>query len=90
MTASYRNDGNVPLTSDFPDVAIFKEKVKQANVLHHTIEPLLKGADVLDMVSPGPQMGMLLKHAYEIQIEKSITDKEQLKEYVAKKYGKLS
>ena len=74
-----------PLTTDFQDVALFKEKTEQAGVLYAKVESLLKGADVLDIVLPGPEMGKLLTYAYEIQIEKNITDKHILKEYVIKK-----
>jgi tRNA nucleotidyltransferase (CCA-adding enzyme) len=73
-----------PLDIDFSDVAIFKEKAEQAGVLYGGVEPLLKGADIHDLVPAGPQMGVLLKKAYEIQIEKNITDKNILKERIIK------
>ena len=77
-------EGHEPLTSDFPDVEIFKNKVEQAGVATSAVEPILKGADLLDIVQPGPQMGRLLTAAYEVQIEQGITDKQVLKEYVIK------
>lgn len=80
--------GHEPLTCNFPDVAEFKAKVEQAQVLVSPVRPLLKGADVLDMVSPGPKMGQLLAYAYSIQIEKGITNKQVLKEYVMKNMKK--
>jgi len=80
--------GHQPLTIDFPDVAIFKEKTEQANVLSSKVEPLLKGADVSDIVPAGPQMGKLLKYAYEVQIEKNITDKNVLKKHIIKNIKK--
>ena len=73
-----------PLSIDFPDVALFKAKTEQAGVLYGGVEPLLKGADVIDLVPAGPQMGAVLRQAYEIQIEKNITDKNILKECVVK------
>ena len=76
--------GHEPLTCDFPDVEIFRKNVEQAGVATNGVEPLLKGADVIDMVPPGPQMGKLLLLAYEMQIEKGITDKQILKEHVIK------
>ncbi len=79
---------HLPLTCDFTDVAEFKEKAEQAGVLTGPIEPLLKGADIADLVQPGPCMGELLKHAYEVQIEKNIADKSILKEYIIKKINK--
>jgi len=77
-------EGHEPLTSDFPDVEIFKNKVEQAGVATSAVEPILKGADLLNIVQPGPQMGRLLTAAYEVQIEQGITDKQVLKEYVIK------
>jgi hypothetical protein len=79
---------NEPLTDDFPDVDMFKKNVEQAGVTIKGIEPLLKGADVMDIVSPGPYMGKLLRLAYEKQIEKNITDKQVLKEYIIKNIKK--
>lgn len=76
--------GHEPLTCDFPDVEIFKEKVEQAGVATNKIEPLLKGADIADIVKPGPEMGRLLRLAYEKQIDKNITDKKILKDYILK------
>jgi tRNA nucleotidyltransferase (CCA-adding enzyme) len=81
-------ESHEPLTTNFPDVAEFKEKTEQAHVLLNKVEPLLKGADVSDIVPAGPQMGKLLRDAYEIQIEKSITDKKILKEYLVKNMKK--
>lgn len=81
-----RNDGsNIPLTVDFPDVAIFKEKTEQAQVLYTKVEPLLKGNDILDIVLAGPQMGELLRYAYQIQIEKDVTNKQILKDWLLKR-----
>jgi tRNA nucleotidyltransferase (CCA-adding enzyme) len=76
--------GHVPLTDSFADVELFKQKVMEAGVLYGPVEPLLKGADVADIVPPGPRMGLLLGRAYEIQIEKNIADKELLKQCVIK------
>lgn len=74
-----------PLTTNFADVAEFKQKVEQAGVMHNPIKPLLSGVDVMDIVSPGPRMGQLLKFAYELQIEQNITDKGLLKRLLPKK-----
>ncbi len=71
-----------PLTCDFPDVELFREKVLQAGVSTSAVEPLLKGVDLLDVVQPGPKMGQLLKLAYEKQIDDGVTDKDILKEFV--------
>jgi tRNA nucleotidyltransferase (CCA-adding enzyme) len=80
--------GHIPLGIDFPDVAEFKEKTDRAGVMLGGVEPLLKGADIVDIVSPGPEMGRILRLAYDIQIEKSVTDKNILREYVVAKMRK--
>ncbi len=74
-----------PLTCDFSDVAEFRCKVEEAGVLDGPIEPLLKGADLIEWVPAGPQLGKLLDEAYQLQIEKGITDKLMLRDYVLKK-----
>jgi tRNA nucleotidyltransferase (CCA-adding enzyme) len=76
--------GHEPLTIDFPDVALFIENTQRAGVMMSGVEPLLKGADIVDIVNPGPQMGKLLAAAYEKQIADGITDKKILKEFVIK------
>lgn len=80
--------GHEPLSIDLPDVAEFKEKTEQAGVMFGGVQPLLRGADVVDLVPPGPKMGELLKYAYEVQIEKSITDRNALKEYIVSRLKK--
>jgi tRNA nucleotidyltransferase (CCA-adding enzyme) len=77
-------NGHEPLMCDFPDVELFREKVLQAGVSTSAVEPILKGADLFDIVQPGPEMGRLLHAAYEKQIDESVIDKEILKKYVSK------
>lgn len=57
---------------------------KNAKVLHHAEEPLLKGADLLDQAQ-GKELGELLKKAYELQLQDSIYDKSKLLKKVLKK-----
>ena len=76
--------GHEPLTCDFPDVQTFLEKTQAAGVTTGGVEPVLKGADLLDIVQPGPQMGRLLEAAYKKQIDANVTDKKILKEFVIK------
>ena len=77
--------GHEPLTGDVPGVAEFVAMVAQAGVTDGPVEPILKGADLLDCVAPGPQMGKLLARAYEIQIEQGVTDKNILKKLILEK-----
>lgn len=74
--------GHEPLTTDISGVDIFIAKVAQAGVTNGPVEPILKGADLLDCVAPGPRMGNLLKMAYKIQIDRGITDKNVLKKLI--------
>lgn len=75
-----------PLTCAEPGVEEFRQRAVEAQVLESKEEPVLQGKDIIDLVTPGPAMGRLLRKAYEIQIEEGITDKDQLKRRVL---GKL-
>ncbi len=60
----------------------FIDGEREAGVLHTREEPLLTGKDFLDVLEPGPELGAAVDHAYQLQIEKSITDRLQLKQRV--------
>ena len=68
----------LPLTIEDPDINEFRAKAQQAMVFEKAEEPLLQGRDLKGIVEPGPEMGKLLKRAYEIQIEENIHDKDEL------------
>jgi tRNA nucleotidyltransferase (CCA-adding enzyme) len=70
--------------SKFKDVALFLKKANEARVLDQIELPLLQGRDLLDVVSPGPEMGKLLKKAYQLQLTRGITNKSELKKLVLK------
>lgn len=74
-----------PLSGDLPELDEFLSKAEKANVLVSIEKPVLMGKDLLDCVQPGPEMGRLLKKAYQLQISKSITDKDELKRLVLAK-----
>lgn len=74
--------GHEPLTIDDPEVAEFLKKSEELQVLESREEPVLLGRDLLDEVEAGPQLGELVRKAYEIQIEEGIKDKEELKRRV--------
>jgi tRNA nucleotidyltransferase (CCA-adding enzyme) len=76
---------NEPLKSTPQDIKTFIRKAEEAGVLQDLEEPILQGRDLLDIVAPGPDMGRLLKEAYEIQLEEGIRNKEALKKRVVKK-----
>lgn len=79
----------VSLTDTLPDVDTFMQRAQDAGVYFHPEPPILQGADLLDEVAPGPVLGKLLAKAYEIQIDKGITDKELLKKRVMSKKSSL-
>lgn len=60
----------------------FLTKAHNANVEFEPEKPLLLGRDILNIVKAGPEMGKILKRAYEIQIEEDVKDKEKLKKRV--------
>lgn len=70
--------GKYPLSGDNADVDAFLASAQRAGVLDEPEGPVLTGADLLGIVTPGPQMGRLLERAYEIQINDSIVDKQVL------------
>ena len=69
---------SLPLTDDIPEIKEFLKMAEQAKVIHKPEEAIVQGRDLMDYVQPGPQMGALVKKAYEIQIDESIKDKQEL------------
>lgn len=78
--------GHIPLNEHLPEVDKFIERAKAANVYTQCEKPILTGADILDIVDPGPDMGKILKYAYNIQLEKGIKEKNKLKELAIAKF----
>ena len=72
------------------DINIFLDRAQQALVLQAAEEPILHGRDLLDLVGPGKLLGLLVKRAYEIQIDQGIKDKENLKKLVVDEIKKDS
>ncbi len=58
-------------------------QARAATVLYHGQEPLLSGKDLISYAQ-GKELGELLKKAYQLQLEKSITDKNKLLAFVTK------
>ncbi len=63
----------------------FLKRAQEAHVLHTQEKPILQGRDLLGVVQSGPNMGRLLRDAYEVQIEEGISDKEELKRRILSK-----
>ncbi len=79
-----------PLRRRLPDVDRFLRRARTAQVLKKVEKPVLLGRDLLDIFSPGPELGRVLKKAYELQLEHGIKNKKQLRERVLrwhKRYG---
>jgi len=67
-------------TGDFAPVAMewFREKVRQLDVAHRPPEPLLRGRDVLALgLTPGPEVGRVIKAVYELQLDGIVSTPEQ-------------
>lgn len=72
-------NSNINYKKKFDD---FLKMAKQAKIDKGPEKPVLLGKHILDVVDPGPQMGKILKKAYEIQIEEGVQDVEELKRRV--------
>lgn len=61
---------------DMSHVFELMEKIKE---MQKTVEPVVKGRDLINLgFKPGKEIGVLLRKAFEIQIQEGITDKEEL------------
>ena len=78
-------DGPEPLDISHPEIDEFLAHTHEAKVLEEVEKPILQGRDLLDVIEPGPEMGVLLKKAYQIQMEEGIKDKEKLKQRILSK-----
>jgi tRNA nucleotidyltransferase (CCA-adding enzyme) len=81
---------HTPLTTDDKEIRLFIQKAEKAGVFTAPEEPVLQGKDLLDVVSPGPQLGQLLRLAYKIQIAEGIQDKEVLRQRVLSQTGDIN
>lgn len=80
-------DESSPLAGPMPAVQMFVERAAQAGVLLRPEVPLVRGSDLKDVVGVGPRLGVLVKKAYEIQINEGVVDKQKLVERVLKEAG---
>lgn len=77
--------GHEPLNSSYDMYEQFLQKAQEATVAHGPEAPILLGRHLLDILPPGPQLGILLKEAYLIQLEEGIKDVDMLRQRVLKK-----
>jgi len=74
--------GDKPLEAPIGLFNQFLKRAEQADVLDSPEEPVLLGRHLLDDIEAGPEMGRLLKEAYQIQIDEGIIDLKELKKRV--------
>ena len=77
---------HAPLAGPCNDIATFLERAHAADVLFEPEAPLVSGRDLLPYVAPGPRLGVLVKKAYDLQINQNIRDKERLIKKIVKSY----
>ena len=70
---------------DQKDVHAIFMRAEKLGILDGFIEPLLTGKDFLDFAQ-GPQLGILVKKAYQIQIDQGLVDRSALKSLILKNY----
>ena len=68
-----------------PLLDVFFENAEKYGVIDAPEVPVLTGKDFLDEIPEGPELGMLLQRAYDLQLESGICDKDELKKLVLKK-----
>lgn len=78
-------DGHDPLMVTPKFLSTFLRNAERAKVLTKPEEPILQGRDIQDLVAPGPEMGSLLKYAFELQLDRGIKNKELLRKKVIEK-----
>lgn len=83
--ADYRGrnpDSDEPLDIRSEECEWFIEQAENLRVQHEPEKPVLMGRHLLDVMKPGPAMGVVLRKAYEIQLGEGVKDVEELKRRV--------
>ena len=75
-----------PLKHNEPIIEEFLKKAHDAGVATGVEKPILLGKDLMPEIQPGPEMGLLVKEAYALQLQEGIQDKALLKKLVLKKH----
>ncbi len=70
---------NTPLARNIKDIDTFIETARDAGVLFGPEPRCVRGDDVLDLVEEGPDVGKLVRKAYDIQLRENVHDPQQLK-----------
>jgi len=83
--ADYRGrnaDSDEPLDIQSEECAWFIEQAENLRVQHEPEKPVLMGRHILDVMKPGPEMGEVLRRAYEIQLGEGVRDVGELRRRV--------
>ena len=80
-------DGDEPLEITCEKSAWFLEQAEAFHVKEEPEKPVLMGRHLLDVMQPGPEMGQVLRRAYEIQISEELRDVNELKTRVLEEPG---
>ena len=78
-----------PLKKNIPEVTTFLKKAQEAGVLKEVEAPLLKGRDLLDLIKPGPELGVWVMKAYELQLKKGSGKQGLTKSFDKKAHKRL-
>lgn len=68
----------IKIKKDIIDIDQLQKRVEQLGIMDDSIKPLLQGKDFLD-VAQGKEIGLLVKKAYQLQIDLNIQDRFILK-----------
>lgn len=71
-----------PLSQKPPGIDAFIKKAQEAQAWQGVEKRILEGKDLLPEIQPGPLMGLLVKKAYQIQLNEGIKEKNILKKRV--------
>jgi len=87
-SAARNGINNTPLDCCAQRVDLFAQRAREAGVFDGPPQQLVQGKDILGLYGEGPIIGEIVIYAYELQVERGISDKDVLLGMVAKKYKK--
>lgn len=82
-------EGHEPLVTPCSAIDAFVEKAQRIGVYENAEKPVIQGRDLIAHYGQGPHIGVLVRLAYRVQINKGIIDKERLLAIIAQEAKKL-
>ena len=73
----------IAVTNKNIDTKKLLDRIESLGIIDNPVQPLLTGKDFLDVAS-GAQLGLLIKKAYQIQIDQGLVDRFVVKNIVLK------